>query len=242
MKLTPVTGKTIIVVGASGGIGSVCARTFAEAGARLVLSARTESKLIALAEMLPTKDVLIVPADASKAEDVKQLFERAKEHFGVVDGVLIAAGTWKRLGIDDSVQDAIALAESHFQGLFLPTLVVGQVAQQFFRKQGHGLIVNISSHAAVRTDLPGNLTYGPMKSAARHFMVSLVPELVRTGVRVTDIQPAIVNTPDAAALLDTPEKRAKAVQPEAIAEWIIENFDHPVISTEKLFPSDVVLT
>ncbi|HUQ30405.1 MAG TPA: SDR family NAD(P)-dependent oxidoreductase [Candidatus Paceibacterota bacterium] len=241
MKLTSVTGKTIIVVGASGGIGSVCARVFAEAGARLVLSARTESKLTALAETLPTKDVLVVPADAGKAEDVAQLFEKAGKHFGTVDGVLITAGSWKQLGIDDPVPDAVALAESHFRGLFLPTLVVADTAQQFFRKQGHGLIMNISSHAAVRTDLPGNLTYGPMKSAARHFMVSLVPELVRTGVRVTDIQPAIVNTPDAAALLDTPEKRAQAVQPEAIPEWIIENFDHPAIATEKRFDSKVVL-
>lgn len=233
--------KTIIVIGATGGIGRVCARVFSEAGANVVLSARGEEKLAVLQETLPSKRTLSVPADASNAADIERVFAESKKRFGGVDAVLIAAGSWKQLSIDASISDALALAENHFHGLFLPSFVVGYVAQKFFQEQGSGLVANISSHAAIRPELSGNLTYGPMKAASRHFMLALKHELFGAGVRVTDLEPAIVNTPEATALLDTPEKRAQAVQPEAIAVWLIEHFDDPLIPETQLFDSSLVV-
>ncbi len=235
------SGKTIIVIGATGGIGRVCSRVFSEVGANVVLSARNVEKLTAQLETLPSRRTLSVAADASNPADVERIFAEAKKRFGGVDAVLIAAGSWKQLSVDEPVSEAVALAEAHFHGLFLPSFVVGFVAQKFFREAGNGLIANISSHAAIRPELSGNLTYGPMKAAARQFMLELKHELFGAGVRVTDLEPAIVNTPEAAALLDTPEKRAQAVQPEEIAAWLIEHLDDPLIPETKLFDSTLVV-
>lgn len=234
-------GKTIIVIGATGGIGRVLARVFSREGANVVLSARTLEKLTALSSELSQNRTLVVQADASSSKDVLLLLQTTREKFGSVDAIIIAAGTWKQLNKDARLDDAISLAENHFRSLFLPTFVAGFAAQKFMREQGHGLIVSVSSHAAIRPELQGNLTYSPMKAASRQFMHSLYYELEDTGVRATDLMPAIVNTEEAAGILDTKEKREAAVQPEEIAAWIIEHFDDPKIPKEKLFDSSVIL-
>lgn len=234
-----INGKTIIIIGV-GGIGSVLAKEFVEAGANVTISSRTKDRLVALEQKLASDRVLAVVADASKPEGIESVFVQTKFAFGQVDAVVIAAGTWKQLSIDAPVAEATDLATSHYQALFLPSFVTGYYAQRFFREQGTGLIINISSHAALRPELPGNLTYGPMKAASHHFMLALRHELEGSKVRVADIAPAIVNTLDAVSLLNTEEKRAKAVQPEAIAKWIIDNFDNPKIEATKIFDAPVV--
>ncbi len=233
-----IQNKTVIIVGASGGIGSVIARTLSQEGANVVLVARTREKLDALGATL-SGEHLVLPADASDADGIGQAFAEAAKRFGTVDAVVIAAGTWKQLDINASVAEAVSLSDAHYKALFLPSFITGFIAQQFFRKEGHGTIFNISSHAAIRPELSANLTYGPMKAAARHFMRSLEHELHGTNIRVCDIQPAIVNTPDAAGMLDTEDKKARAVQPETIAQWIVEHFENP--PSEKLFDSTLVL-
>ena len=170
-----------------------------------------------------------------------QIFAKTKEKFGDVDGIVISAGTWKQLSKDSPTDDAVVLAENHFRSIFLPSFVIGFVAQKFFRDQGHGLIVNISSHAALRPELEGNLTYGPMKAASHQFTLALKNELKGTGVRAVDIAPAIVNTDEAVGMLDTEDKRARAIQPEAIAQWIIDEFNNPNIVSTKLFKSDITI-
>lgn len=236
-------GKTVIVVGATGGIGNVLAHKFHGEGANVVLAARTKHKLEELAGKLGRERTLVMQTDASKAEDVIELFQEAREVFGQVDAVVISAGTWQRLSIEHRVYEAVELVQQHFQAIFLPSFVVGFVAQRFFRDQeGGGLIINISSHAAIRPELSGNLTYGPMKAAAWHFMSALMHEIKDPEVRVVDLKPAIVNTPENTAL-DTPEKRVQAVQPSAIAEWIIDHFHDPDdrLPTSVDFPSSLTL-
>ncbi len=233
-------GKKAIIVGASGGIGSAITRALHAEGAIVVLAARTKEKLDALAAELGER-TLVVPTDASNPGEVKDLFEAAQKALGRIDAVIISAGSWARLSPTDNLRQAEDLISFHYRGIFLPTFFVSFAAQQLFSKQRGGLIANISSHAAIQPELPNNLSYGPMKAATRHLMLSLRQELKGTGVRVTDIEPAIVNTPDNLKWLDTPKKQADAVQPEAIAEWLIDHFDDPEIPTEILFDSKVVV-
>lgn len=238
------TQKTIAIVGATGGIGSVLARVFHAQGWNVALASRTKEKLDALEQSLGAERTLVVPMDATNDEDAQKLFRLTKEKWGKVDAVVIAAGTWKRLSLRDSVKDARALADAHYKGIYLPSYIVGIVAAQFFLEQGDGLIANISSHAAIRHELLGNVSYTPMKSASRSLMLVLrneLTEFVGTNVRVTDIEPAIVNTPDARALLDTKEKQEKAVQPEDIAQWIVDHIDDKDIPATQLFDSDLKL-
>lgn len=242
--------RTIVIFGASGGIGRILAREFHREGASLALAARTKEKLDDLAAALGRERVLTRPTDAALPDEVLKLLIETKEAFGRVDAVVISVGTWGLVSLNNSAAAAKLAAVDHFYKIFLPSFVVSFTAQSFFFSQDldeqrlRGRIFNISSHAAVRPDLKGNLTYGPMKAAVRHFMLGLRAELggySGSGILVTDIQPAIVNTPDNAHWLDTVEKRAKAVQPEAIARWIMEKFDNPDIPAEQLFDSDIVL-
>ena len=235
--------KVIIVVGASGGIGSVLSRIFHEHGARVVLAARTRSTLLEVQQGVGLTDTLVVPTDATDIVSVQDLFAKTRDAFGHVDAVINTTGTWKQLSIYEKPEIAIALAKKHFDVFFMTSFVVGYVAQEFFREQEikSGLIVNISSHAAIKPELPGNLTYGPMKAAARHFILALSHELKGSHVRVTDIAPAIVNTKGVEELLDTDVKKLGAVQPEEIANWIIQHFDDPDIPKSHVFESSVVV-
>jgi NAD(P)-dependent dehydrogenase (short-subunit alcohol dehydrogenase family) len=205
----------------------------------LVLASRTEKKLKALAEELGER-ALAVPTDVSDWERVRDLFEAALWRFGHLHAVIVTVGKWAQLGAETPVDAAVELAREHFQTFFLSPFVLGLTAGHFFGSNGGGLFVNISSQAAVR-QLLGNLTYGPMKSASRQFTLSLLHELAASGFRAVDIQPAIVNTRDNSDALGTDERRALAVQPEAIATWLIEHFDDPDLPAEKRFDSEVIL-
>lgn len=236
--------RVIVVIGASGGIGRVLSRELHRAGAIVVLVARHEDKLKALQKELGQERTIVYPMDAGDPLQVPAMFEGLRQkHNLIVDAIVISAGKWEQLSINEFPSRAIALAELHFGSIFRPTFVSAYVAQRFFREVagGKGLIINISSHAAVRPELEGNLTYGPMKAAARHFMLALRNELKDTLVRVVDLQPAIVNTPDNAKFLDTLEKKLAAVQPEEIAQWIIAHFNDQHILSEKLFDSSLVV-
>ena len=236
--------KTIVIVGATGGIGRVLAQMYVDAGYNVVLVARRLEKLQELEVQLDANGhVLVLPADASDPKQVEQVLRKAKRHFGRIDVVVISAGSWARLSINSRVREASSLARAHFESLFLPGFVVGYAAQQFFRKseKGKGLIINISSHAALLPKLPGNLTYGPMKAAIRHFMLALRHEVRGTKIRIVDIAPAIVNTPEAQKILNTPKKRRKAVQPETMGRWTLKHLDDPKIPKSKRFKSSLVV-
>lgn len=233
--------KTIIVVGATGGIGRVLCREFYNHGANVALVARTKEKLKNLQASLGQERTLVIPADATSVLDMEGVFRMVGKKFGKIDAIIISAGSWKRLSIEDTPLQASISLEELFKSIFLPTAITAFVAQKFFRKQDEGFIVNISSHAAIRPHLPGNLSYGAMKAAGRHYMLSLRAELDSTGIKVCDLQPAIVNTLENGQFLVTKEQKVRAVQPEKIAQWIIKFINYPHVPAEILFDSDVVL-
>ena len=241
MKLN---GKNILIVGASGGIGKPMSRRFYREGANLILSARDRVKLEAVAADFDPARVVVIPADASDPEQVMLLLGKAKERFHPIHAIIVSAGKWDRLSVDSSLAEAKRLVEAHYRGIFLPSFWVGWLGQKFLREQeGGGLLVNISSQAATRVDLPGNLTYAPFKAAAWVLMSSLMAEIKDPNVRIVDLKPAIVNTEEIRPKFKTPEDAAAAVQPEAIADWIIDHFDD---SDDQLpmsheFPSSVTL-
>lgn len=233
-------GKNIIVVGATGDIGSVLCKRFVEEGAQVVLAARNPENLARLEKELG-QNSWIRQTDAEDMIDIEALFQESTEKYGKIDAVVISVGTWDRLSKDDDFEQAERMQEKHHEAIFKPVFNVGFVAQKFFQKQDEGLIVNIDSHVSVRPFLKGNLSYLPMKGAGRLFMLGLIAELADTKVRITDLQPSLVNTPKNRESLPklTEEDWAKAVQPEEIADWIIDNFDNPDIPAERLFEGKI---
>lgn len=230
--------KVIVVVGSPGEFGTPLSQGLHDEGASLVLVSRTEENLLSQQQRLGKERTLVVPADASTAEGARKIFDTAMTKFGHIDAVVITAGTWARVYIDTPLEEAIAMSDHHYQSIFKPSFIVGHHAQQVFRKQGFGQIFNISSHAAFKFHLKGNLTYSPMKAASRSYMLNLANELDGTGILVSDIQPATINTPKARAAIGS-EKEVKiyTVEPEDITRWIIDSFGDPDAPEEKYFPA-----
>ncbi len=219
-------GKKVLVVGASGGIGSVIARALVEEGALVTLSARSKEKLEAVAETIGKPDqTLVVPADATKADDVESLFSHLECECGGVDFVVLAAGAYQSLGLDADLESASKAFEKLTAVNLVGPWLVAFKAAQFMKEQGHGHIVNISSHAAVRV-LSNDYAYRPGKAAVSAFMESLYEELKPLGVKVTDVRPATVNTEVMAGIL-SPEQQEQAIQPDDLAQVILDMLGSP---------------
>ena len=128
--------KVVVVVGATGGIGSAVARKLADAGARLVLAARDSSKLDALASELSATEVLCVPTDITDLPQVETLMHKAVEHFGQIDALINAAGAgilkqWNKL----EPADLDAMLDLNLKGSFYTSQAAANVMKE--RKSGH---------------------------------------------------------------------------------------------------------
>ena len=135
-------GKTVIVTGASAGIGEALARAFVTAGANVVLASRTVEALSSLANELGQEQTLVVPTDVTQRDQVEALVNRTVDRFGRLDVLVNNAG----VGLMSSVAD---LDPDEFQQLFQVNLMGPlfgmQAAIRAMRKTGGGTIVNISS-------------------------------------------------------------------------------------------------
>ena len=135
-------GKTVIVTGASAGIGEALARAFVTAGANVVLASRNVEALNSLSNELGQEQTLVVPTDVTQRDQVEALVNRTVERFGRLDVLVNNAG----VGLMSSVAD---LDPDEFQQLFqvnlMGPLLGMQAAIRAMRKTGGGTIVNISS-------------------------------------------------------------------------------------------------
>ncbi len=228
------SNKVALVVGASGGIGSAIVGRLCGEGMKVVMSARNRERLEKTAESLKLAagSYAILPADGSSFYHVEKLFKDIKKRFKRLDLVIISSGGYESLGLEATLKEA----SGTFQKLVGTNLVaafhISYAAAAIMKKQGRGLIkgrgiiINISSHAATKV-LHSGLAYGPTKAAARSLMLHLAKELAPHGVRVYDIQPSTVNTPEMSRFI--PEgKRDLAVQPEEIAEKVVYLATHDV--------------
>lgn len=184
--------KTIFITGASAGFGEACARAFAIAGNRLVLTARREEKLKKLRdELRGTSEVHIVQLDVRDRTAVEAAIESLPEDFRDVDVLVNNAGL--ALGLEPShqvdIEDWEVMVDTNIKGLMYCTraLLPGMVE----RNRGH--IVNISSTAA-SWPYPGGNVYGGTKAFVSQFSRNLRADLIGTRVRVTCIQPGMAET------------------------------------------------
>lgn len=206
-----------LITGASSGIGAETARRAAAAGYRLVLAARSRDKLDAFAAQLGGDDrVLTVTCDVTREDDQRAMAEAALAHFGRIDVVLANAGIGGRpggfSGADPAVWHDMILTNVYGVGVTLRhTLAAVKEAQ------GHVLLLG---SAAGRTTIAGSM-YGATKWAVTGIGHNLREELRGTGVRVTLIEPGMVDTP----FFDEPPKQA--MRSEDIADAILYAVSQP---------------
>lgn len=189
-----IKGKTIIVTGASSGIGEATAMKLAKEGANVVISARRKDRLEKLKSKINEQGAgkaVVVEADVTKKEDWKNIVDTAKKEFKSVDGLINNAGLMplsyvKNLHTDewDTMVDVNVKGVMNGVAAVLPIMMD--------QKKGH--IVNVASSAG-RKIYPGGAVYCATKAAVRMFSEGLRMELAPNyNINVTSIEPGAVET------------------------------------------------
>ncbi|WP_435660544.1 SDR family NAD(P)-dependent oxidoreductase [Leisingera caerulea] len=182
--MTDFAGKTIWMVGASHGLGREVARKLDRAGARLVLSARSEDALEELASEL--KQAQAVPLDVTDAESVAEAFRQA----GPVDALLFNAGAYEPMRTQDWDAEAVlAMSDVNFTGALR---VLGHVVPGFV-EAGRGDITLVGSLAGYR-GLPASIGYGASKAALISLAETMRHDLKDSGVTVRVVNPGFIKT------------------------------------------------
>ena len=184
-------GKTVIVTGGSEGVGAAVARSFAAAGARLVLVARGTEKLELIAEELrPRTAVLTFAMDVADHEACVRLFKAAEREFSDIHVLVNNAGYHERGAVENV--DAAALGRMIDVNLKAP-VILSRLAIPYLRKAGGGAIINVASLAG-RTPVPGASAYSASKFGLRAFSFALGDELAGSGIKVAVISPGPIDT------------------------------------------------
>ena len=178
-----------LITGASSGIGAATARHAAREGYRLVLAARSEDKIAALARELGEDRTLAVRCDVTEWEDQQGMVAEALERFGQLDVAFANAGFGAPRGfLESDVEHWRAMVLTNVYGA---ALTIRATLPPIREAQGHVLL---TGSVAGRRALPGSL-YSATKWAVTAMGESLRQEVDGRGVRVTLIEPGMVDTP-----------------------------------------------
>ncbi|GAA5889312.1 hypothetical protein JCM16303_000174 [Sporobolomyces ruberrimus] len=246
-------GKTVLVTGASGGIGAETAILFARTGANLILTARRQQALDQVAELAKQAhkegatgkggQFVTLTLDVSDRTAVKGLLERIPKELREIDILVnnagLVYGTDKVGEIDD--QEIDTMFNTNVIGLISLT----QIIVNEFKKRNSGHIINLGSIAGKESYVGGSI-YCATKHAVSAFNGSLLRELVSTPIRVTQICPGMVETEFSVTRFRGDREKAgkvyEGIQPlvaQDIAEeivWAASRPDHVNIADVLVFP------
>ena len=211
-------GQTVIVTGASAGIGLECGRRFAREGANVVLVARGEAELEkARAELASLGSVIAVAADVAEPDGPRKIIDAALAAFGAIQVLVNNAGAHARGPFAD--QEAEKLGKMVDVNLRAPIVLTSKVLPHI-RKAGRGAVINVTSLAGMVPTV-GSATYSATKFGLRAFTMALAEELVGTGITVSCVSPGPVDTQFIMADLDTVSDLTMS-QPLVTADQIAE--------------------
>ena len=186
--------KTILITGASSGIGEGCARKFASQGARLILNSRSTDKLTALAEELKEKydaECYVMPFNVCNRDSAAAALNALPQEWKSIDVLVNNAGL--AIGVDKEYEGNLdewdVVIDTNVKALLSMTRLV--VPGMIERGRGH--IINIGSIAGDAA-YPGGSVYCASKAAVKALSDGLRIDLVDTPLRVTNIKPGLVET------------------------------------------------
>lgn len=204
-------GKTVLVSGASSGIGEACAKHFASAGANLVLIARRVERLVKLAEDLSRESgtrCCTGQVDVRDRPGIEKFVSALPDEFKSIDILVNNAGLARGFDRihDGNHEDWDAMIDTNIKGVLNLTRVVtpGMISR------GNGHIINIGSIAG-RQVYPYGGVYCATKHAVRALTQGLMMDLVDTPVRVSTVDPGMVETEFALVRFEGDEQRAGSV-------------------------------
>ena len=185
--------KTVIITGASSGIGAALATAFASKGYNLGLAARRIDKLEALARQLEDTyhvQVAITALDVQQDSQVAPALSRLAQELGQVDIVVANAGV---TGVRRSGSGNIEIDKTIFQTNVIGAIATLDAATKIFLAQGHGHLVGMSSFSAF-SPLPTSAAYSASKAALTNYMNAMRLELINKKINVTVIHPGFIKT------------------------------------------------
>ena len=185
------SGKTVIITGASAGVGVACARAFAAHNANLVLVARGRAGLNAIAkELRQQTEVLTVAMDVADTGQCLKLLNKAEAKFGSVDVLINNAGMHCRGDLSTvDPSDVAAMVDINLRA----PMVLSCAAIPFLHRVGSGAIVMVGSLAG-RAPLQGAVTYSGTKAGLRAFAYGLADELRDANIHVGVVSPGPIDT------------------------------------------------
>ena len=226
---TGLSGKGVLVTGASGGIGAACARAFAAEGARVTVhynSGRERAEAVAT----ELGDATIVQAELTREDEVDRMFEEARAALGSVDVCAAVAGVWP--SADESVwQLSLERWETTLRANLTSTFLTARGFLREVQRNGHGNLVLVGSTAGLVGEA-GHADYAAAKSAILHgLLLSLKNEIVRIAPRgrVNAVAPGWTESPMTRGLVDEEQIRRisrtmalrKVAQPEDVARQVV---------------------
>lgn len=231
--MSNIQGKTVVITGASSGIGEATARHLAARGAAVVLGARRTDRLDRLVEEITAAGgrATAVRVDVTVPADLRTLVDRALERFGRLD-VLVGNAGISRVGpvADLDVEGWSAMVDVNVKGVLHGIAA----ALPVFRRQGSGHLVTVVSTSGLKI-VPAQAVYAGTKNAVRTLLESLRQESTDGVLRTTSISPGYVRTEFIDSAVDDPRLRERMQQdmadlgldPEAVARAIAFAVDQP---------------
>jgi short-subunit dehydrogenase len=185
------SGKVVVVTGASMGIGEALAQTFAQGGASVVMSSRDAARVEAARQRIGYPErTIAVSCDVRNREEIDKVVSLTLHHFGRIDVWINNAGH----GLSDSVAMMdMAECRSMFETNFFGAVAAMQAAIAVMKPQRSGTIINISSVAG-HIALPYSAAYSATKFALNAIGKAARVELKNTGVSVMTVCPGYVRT------------------------------------------------
>jgi 3alpha(or 20beta)-hydroxysteroid dehydrogenase len=182
------TGKTVLITGASGALGTTLSVQFAQAGANVVAASRSRYDEVA---KRAGGNSIGVRLDVTNETDWADAITSTEETFGPLD-ILINNAAYLRIGTTESIplDEFRRVLDTNLTGALLGI----RAAAPSMRKAGGGAIVNVNSIAGLAA-APGLVAYSSSKWALRGLMRAAAKELARDGIRVNAVHPGIIETP-----------------------------------------------
>lgn len=185
-----IQAKRIWLIGASEGIGRSLAKQLVEAGARVLATARNESRLMELSEELASENFKIAPADGVNLDSLQRAYNTALSSWGGVDMVIYNAGVYSPMPLENwSLATALSTMDVNVQG----AMRMIDVVLPDMMKNHRGHIVMVSSVASYR-GLPESAAYGASKAALTNFTEYLKIEGKKYNIAVQLVSPGFVKT------------------------------------------------